>query len=48
VDDQVVVREVVEIAIAFDHRLIDGALASNVLAHVGAYLNDPAPRLIAP
>ena len=48
VDDAVVVRHVVEIAMSFDHRLIDGALASNVLAHIGAYLNDPAPRLLAP
>jgi pyruvate dehydrogenase E2 component (dihydrolipoamide acetyltransferase) len=48
VNDEVVVRHVVEIGIAFDHRLIDGALASNVLAHIGRYLNDPAPSLIAP
>ncbi len=46
-NDQVVVRDVVEIALSFDHRLIDGALASNVLAHVGRFLNDPAPALIA-
>jgi pyruvate dehydrogenase E2 component (dihydrolipoamide acetyltransferase) len=48
VDDEVVVRHVVEIGLAFDHRLIDGALASNVLAHVGRYLEDPAASLIAP
>ena len=47
VDDAVVVRHVVEIALSFDHRLIDGALASAALAHVGRYLNDPAPALIA-
>jgi 2-oxoisovalerate dehydrogenase E2 component (dihydrolipoyl transacylase) len=47
VDDEVVVRQVVEIAASFDHRLIDGALASAALAHVGAFLRDPAPRLIA-
>jgi pyruvate dehydrogenase E2 component (dihydrolipoamide acetyltransferase) len=47
VNDEIVVRHVVEIALSFDHRMIDGALASRVLAHVGDYLRDPAPRLIA-
>lgn len=47
VDDEVVVRHVVEIAMSFDHRLIDGALASAVLAHVGAFLRDPAPAMLA-
>ena len=47
VDDEVVVRHVVEIAMSFDHRCIDGALASSVLAHVGRFLNDPAPALLA-
>ncbi|HSN02088.1 MAG TPA: 2-oxo acid dehydrogenase subunit E2, partial [Acidimicrobiales bacterium] len=47
VDDQVVVRHVVELSMSFDHRQIDGALASQFLAHVGAFLSDPAPRLIA-
>lgn len=47
VDDAVVVRHVVELSMSFDHRQIDGALASQVLAHVGAFLHDPAPALIA-
>ncbi|MDE3082843.1 MAG: 2-oxo acid dehydrogenase subunit E2 [Acidobacteriota bacterium] len=47
VDDQVVVRHVVELSMSFDHRQIDGALASQFIAHVGAFLSDPAPRLIA-
>jgi pyruvate dehydrogenase E2 component (dihydrolipoamide acetyltransferase) len=47
VDDAVVVRHVVEISMSFDHRQIDGALASQVIAHVGAFLRDPAPALIA-
>ena len=47
VDDQVVVRHVIELAMSFDHRQIDGALASAVIAHVGQYLHDPAPALIA-
>jgi 2-oxoisovalerate dehydrogenase E2 component (dihydrolipoyl transacylase) len=47
VDDEVVVRHVVELAMAFDHRQIDGALASAVLAHIGRFVNDPAPAIIA-
>jgi len=46
VDDQVVVRYVVELAMSFDHRQIDGAMASAVLAHVGRFLSDPAPAMI--
>ena len=37
----------VEIAMSFDHRQIDGALASRVLGHVAKYLEDPAAALIA-
>jgi 2-oxoisovalerate dehydrogenase E2 component (dihydrolipoyl transacylase) len=47
VDDEVVVRHVIELAMSFDHRQIDGALASRVLAHVAGFLEDPAPSLIA-
>ncbi len=47
VNDQVVVRYVMELAMSFDHRQIDGALASAVLAHVGRFFQDPAPALIA-
>lgn len=47
VDDGVVVRHAVEIAMAFDHRQVDGALASRVLGHVRGFLEDPAPAIIA-
>jgi 2-oxoisovalerate dehydrogenase E2 component (dihydrolipoyl transacylase) len=47
VNDEVVVRQVAEIAMSFDHRMVDGALASRVLGHVKAYLEDPAAALIA-
>ena len=47
VDDQVVVRQVMELAMSFDHRQIDGAMASAVLAHVGRFFEDPAPSIIA-
>jgi len=46
-DNEVVVRDVVEIGLSFDHRHIDGALASGVLSHVGRFLSDPAPALLA-
>jgi pyruvate dehydrogenase E2 component (dihydrolipoamide acetyltransferase) len=44
--DVVVVRDVVELSLSFDHRMIDGALASQFLSFVGDFLNDPAPSLI--
>jgi pyruvate dehydrogenase E2 component (dihydrolipoamide acetyltransferase) len=47
VEDDVVVRHVVEIALSFDHRQIDGALASRVLGHVKGFLEDPAASIIA-
>ncbi|HTB09102.1 MAG TPA: dihydrolipoamide acetyltransferase family protein [Acidimicrobiales bacterium] len=47
VDDEVVVRLVCEIAMSFDHRMVDGALASRVLGHVANYLGDPAGALLA-
>jgi pyruvate dehydrogenase E2 component (dihydrolipoamide acetyltransferase) len=47
VDDEVVVRQVVELAMAFDHRQVDGAMASAVLSHIGRFLHDPAPAIIA-
>lgn len=46
VDDAVVVRHAVELSMSFDHRQIDGALASQVIAHVGRFVEDPAPSLI--
>jgi len=47
VNDEVVVRHVAEIAMAFDHRQVDGALASRVLSHVAHYLEDPVMAIIA-
>lgn len=34
-------RDVMELALSFDHRIIDGALGSRVLADVASFLNDP-------
>jgi 2-oxoisovalerate dehydrogenase E2 component (dihydrolipoyl transacylase) len=47
VNDEVVVRQVVELAMAFDHRQVDGAMASAVLSHIGRFLHDPAAAIIA-
>ena len=47
VADAVVVRHVVELSMSFDHRQVDGAMASAFLAHVGHFLEDPAAAMIA-
>ena len=47
VDGAVVVRQVLELSMTFDHRQIDGAMASSVMAHLARYLGDPAPALLA-
>ncbi len=41
------VRDVVELALSFDHRMVDGALASTFLRDVGRFLEDPAAALLA-
>ncbi|MGH3343945.1 MAG: dihydrolipoamide acetyltransferase family protein [Carbonactinosporaceae bacterium] len=41
----VVPRQVVQLALSFDHRLVDGELGSRVLADVGAVLEDPLTAL---
>jgi pyruvate dehydrogenase E2 component (dihydrolipoamide acetyltransferase) len=40
-DGQLAVRDVVQLALSFDHRIIDGQLAARFLADVGAMLADP-------
>jgi pyruvate dehydrogenase E2 component (dihydrolipoamide acetyltransferase) len=40
-DGQLAVREVVQLSLSFDHRIIDGATASQFLADVGAMITDP-------
>jgi 2-oxoisovalerate dehydrogenase E2 component (dihydrolipoyl transacylase) len=46
-DGEVVVRDVVELSVAFDHRMIDGAVASTFLRDVGRFVEDPAASLLA-
>jgi 2-oxoisovalerate dehydrogenase E2 component (dihydrolipoyl transacylase) len=47
VDDAVVARQVVELTVTFDHRIVDGALASTFLRDVGRFVEDPAAALLA-
>lgn len=42
----VAVREVTQLALSFDHRLVDGALGAAVLSDVGAALADPTRLLL--
>ncbi|WP_353649883.1 dihydrolipoamide acetyltransferase family protein [Nakamurella sp. A5-74] len=45
VDGQIVVRKVCQLALSFDHRVIDGKQGSEFLAAVGALLADPGVAL---
>ncbi len=40
-DGQLAIREVVTLSMSFDHRIIDGQVASQFLADVGAMVTDP-------
>lgn len=44
-EGQLAVRQVVQLAVSFDHRVVDGHEASRFLADVGAVLHDPALAL---
>ncbi len=41
------VRQVCQLALSFDHRVVDGELGSRFLADVGRFLNDPEAALLA-
>ncbi len=45
VDGRIEVRDVVTLALSFDHRVIDGALGSRVLREVADFVADPATAL---
>ncbi len=45
-EGEIAVRKVTQLALSFDHRLIDGALGSQFLADVARVLEDPATALI--
>lgn len=46
VDGQIVIRKVTQLAMSFDHRLVDGELGSLVLAEVGRLLSDPGETFL--
>ena len=46
VEGEVRVRQVMQLTLSFDHRLVDGALGSQVLASVARFLEDPAVELV--
>ena len=45
-DDELAIRHVTQLAVSFDHRLIDGELGSRFLADLAAMLEDPARGLV--
>jgi 2-oxoisovalerate dehydrogenase E2 component (dihydrolipoyl transacylase) len=45
-EGEVAVRWVTQLALSFDHRLVDGELGSRVLADVAAVLGDPSKALV--
>ncbi|MDQ2781480.1 MAG: 2-oxo acid dehydrogenase subunit E2, partial [Actinomycetota bacterium] len=45
-DDEIAIRHVTQIAVAFDHRLIDGELGSRFLADLAAIMADPSKGLV--
>jgi len=44
--DVLAVRQVTQLAVSFDHRLIDGELGSRFLADLAAILEDPSRGLV--
>lgn len=46
VDGELQVRKVTQLALSFDHRLVDGELGSNVLATLGRLLEDPSEAFV--
>ena len=45
VDGQLAVRQVTQLSLSFDHRIVDGQLGSQFLADLGAMLTDPSLAL---
>lgn len=45
VEDEIVVRDVMTIALTFDHRILDGAYAGRFLRHLGDLIETPAQLL---
>ena len=45
-NDEIAIRHVTQLAVSFDHRLIDGELGSRFLSDLAAILEDPAQALV--
>ncbi|EWS99989.1 branched-chain alpha-keto acid dehydrogenase subunit E2 [Intrasporangium oryzae NRRL B-24470] len=45
-NDEIAIRHVTQLAVSFDHRLIDGELGSRFLADLAAILEDPSRGLV--
>ena len=45
VDGEIVVRQITQLAVSFDHRNVDGALGSQFLADIARVLSDPSVAL---
>jgi 2-oxoisovalerate dehydrogenase E2 component (dihydrolipoyl transacylase) len=44
--DEIVVRQVTQLALSFDHRHVDGEKGSRFLSDVAAIMEDPATALV--
>jgi 2-oxoisovalerate dehydrogenase E2 component (dihydrolipoyl transacylase) len=47
VDGELAVRQVCQLALSFDHRIVDGELGSKALADIGRVMEDPEVALLA-
>ena len=45
-EGEIQIRQVTQLALSFDHRLVDGELGARVLADVGRVMNDPGQGLV--
>ena len=45
-DGEISIRSVTQLALSFDHRLVDGELGARVLADVSRVMNDPSQGLV--
>jgi len=47
-DNQVVIREMMNISLSLDHRVIDGAIAAQFVAHLRTFLENPGLLALGP
>jgi 2-oxoglutarate dehydrogenase E2 component (dihydrolipoamide succinyltransferase) len=46
IDDQIVIRPMMYLALSYDHRIVDGEQAVRFLVHVKEHLEQPARLLL--